>query len=107
MEVRSSRIGGVTVNVRTLDDGAWVSVNDRRRAGSSEIWVVDWDCACSLAELLVEGVLETAVDGRTVDARVYGRCIRCGTSGTTSWMPVGRVVDGEFRELAAGTVRSG
>ncbi|MFB6159865.1 MAG: hypothetical protein ABEJ61_01660 [Haloferacaceae archaeon] len=96
----------MTVSVRTLDDGAWVSVNDGRRAGASEVWVVEWDCPCALAELLVEGVVGTAVDGRTVAARVYGRCIRCGTSGTTGWTPVGRVVDGTFHELAAGAVRS-
>jgi hypothetical protein len=97
----------VTHTLRTLDDGAWVSVNDTRRAGASEVWLVDWDCPCPLAELLVEGVVETGVDGRTVAARVYGRCIRCGTSGTTDWTPVGRVADGEFFELAAGAVRRG
>jgi hypothetical protein len=39
------------------------------------------------------------VDGRTVEVRVYGQCIACGTKGETPWLPVGRVVDGEYLDI--------
>lgn len=96
----------MSVSLRVLDDGAWVSVNDERRVGVSELWLLDDGfCSCSLADVVVEGFLDVGVDGRTVDARVYGRCIVCGASGTTGWLPVGRVREGTFFELADGAVR--
>ncbi|MFB6087638.1 MAG: hypothetical protein ABEJ85_03880 [Haloarculaceae archaeon] len=107
MEVPAARTTGVTVSVRTFDDGAWVSVNDERRVGTSELWrLADPDfCGCRPADLLVEGYVAVGVDGPTVAARVYGRCIACGTADTTGWLAIGRVRDGTFRRLAEGAVR--
>jgi hypothetical protein len=92
--------------LRILDDGAWVSVDDDRRVSVSELWrptpaagFVDADCTCDLPDLLVGGFVEVGVDGRTVEVRVYGDCIRCGAAGTTDWLPVGRLVDGAFRHV--------
>ena len=91
----------MSVALRVLDDGAWVSVNDARRAGVSELWrLTEPFCECELADVVVENVLEVGVDGRTVETRVYGQCIACGAKGTTGWRPVGRVVDGEFVDAA-------
>jgi hypothetical protein len=91
----------MSVALRVLDDGAWISVNDRRRVSVSELWrLPDASfCACDLPDLVVEGFLETGVDGRTVETRVQGQCIACGHSATTDWLPVGRLVDGEFHDL--------
>lgn len=93
--------GTVSVALRILDDGAWLSVNDERQVSVSELWrVADPKfCRCDLPDVVVEGFIETGVDGRTVEVRVVGQCIACGTKATTDWIPVGRVVDGEFRHL--------
>lgn len=93
--------GGVTTRLRILDDGAWLSVDDARRVSVSELWRLDEPdfCECDLADMVVENFLETGVDGRTVQVRVYGQCIACGTKSTTGWVPVGRVVDGEFTDI--------
>ncbi|MFB6156807.1 MAG: hypothetical protein ABEJ34_03075 [Haloferacaceae archaeon] len=97
----------MSVSVRTFDDGAWVSVDDDRRVGTSELWRVDDPsfCGCRPADLLVEGYVAVGADGPTVAARVYGRCIACGTADTTDWLPIGRVRDGTFRRVAEGAVR--
>jgi len=98
----------VSVAIRVLDDGAWVSVDDERRVSVSELWRVGGDvCACSddLADFVVEGFTAVGADGRTVTADVYGQCIRCGADATVRTIPVGRVVDGEFRSLAGEAVR--
>lgn len=99
----------MTVALRTYDDGAWVSVDDTRTAGAGELWrIADAAvCGCPVAELVVEGVLEVGADGRTVDARLHGRCASCGDAGTTGWLPVGRIVDGTFAPLAPGAIRRG
>jgi hypothetical protein len=91
----------MSVALRILDDGAWVSVNDEREVSVSELWrFVDPDfCRCGLPDLVVEGVVEVGVDGRTIESRVYGQCIACGEKGTTGWLPVGRVLDGEFTDI--------
>jgi hypothetical protein len=91
----------MSVALRILDDGAWVSVNDQRRVSVSELWrFLDADfCRCDLPDLLVENFQAVGVDGRTVEARVYGQCIECGTDGESPWLPVGRVVDGTYRDL--------
>lgn len=96
----------MTVSLRTLDDGAWVSLDDERRAGASELWYVAGVCGCPVADLVVEGITDVAVDGRTVAAETYGTCIRCGASVTTGPVPVGRLVDAGFEPLAAGAVRT-
>jgi len=95
----------VSHRLRTLDDGAWVSVNDRRRAGASELWRVRGACDCPVADLLVEGIVDVGVDGRTVTARVAGRCLACGDETVTGHLAVGRVVDGSYRPLADDAVR--
>ncbi|MFC6724033.1 hypothetical protein ACFQE1_06520 [Halobium palmae] len=91
----------MSVALRILDDGAWVSVNDERRVAVSELWRVPRlsFCDCELSDLVVEGFVDVGVDGRTVETRLYGQCIVCGQSGTTGWLPVGRIVDGEYRDL--------
>jgi hypothetical protein len=94
-------VPGMTTRLRILDDGAWLSVDDTRRVSVSELWRLDAPgfCECDLADMVVENFLETGVDGRTVQVRVYGQCIVCGTKSTTGWIPVGRLVDGEFADL--------
>ncbi|MFC6823904.1 hypothetical protein [Halopelagius fulvigenes] len=91
----------MTVALRVLDDGAWVSVNDDRKVSVSELWrFVDSDfCRCELPDMVVEGIVEVGVDGRTIEARVYGQCIACGEKGTTGWVPVGKILDGEFVDI--------
>jgi hypothetical protein len=98
-------VSAVNTRLRTLDDGAWVSVNDRRRAGASELWRVRGVCDCPVADLLVEGIVDVGVDGRTITARVAGRCLACGDETVTGHLAVGRVVDGSYRPLADDAVR--
>ena len=96
---------GMSVALRTLDDGAWISVNDERRVSVSELWRLTGDfCACEQTDFIVENFLDVGVDGRDVSARVYGQCIACGESGPAEWRPVGRISDGEFREYARESV---
>ncbi|AHG02627.1 hypothetical protein HALDL1_02565 [Halobacterium sp. DL1] len=96
----------MATRLRLLDDAAWVSVNDDRAAGASEVWpVADSFCACPLAWLAVEAFVEVGADGRRVDARATGHCVTCGEAGTTSWLPVGRVTDDGF-STATGVRRS-
>ena len=91
----------MTTRLRVLDDGAWLSVDDTRRVSVSELWRLDAPefCECDLADLVVENFLAVGVDGRTVTARVYGQCIVCGTKSTVEWVPVGRILDGEFVDI--------
>ncbi|ELZ40386.1 hypothetical protein C463_15745 [Halorubrum californiense DSM 19288] len=93
--------------MRVLDDGAWVSVNDSREVRVSELWRLDASdlCACELTDLVVENFQSVGVDGATVAARVYGQCIACGSTGTTGWIPIGRVRGGEFVEFDRSAVR--
>ncbi|MGQ4554375.1 hypothetical protein [Halobellus sp. GM3] len=88
----------MTTRLRILDDGAWLSVDDERRVSVSELWRLDASafCDCDLADLVVENFQEVGVDGRSVEVRVYGQCIACGAKSTTDWVPVGRIVDGEY-----------
>jgi hypothetical protein len=91
----------MSVALRILDDGAWVSVNDERRVSVSELWRFHDPefCRCTLPDLVVENFQQVGVDGRTVETRVYGQCIACGESGVTPWLPVGRIVDGAYRDI--------
>ena len=91
----------MTTRLRVLDDGAWLSVDDTRRVSVSELWRLDAPdfCECDLADLVVENFLSAGVDGRTVTVRVYGQCIVCGTKSTVEWVPVGRIVGGEFADI--------
>lgn len=91
----------MSVSLRVLDDGAWVSVNDAREVSVSELWRLDAPafCGCDLPDFVVENVLDVGVDGRTIDAKVYGQCIACGTAGVPGWVPVGRLAGGEFVDI--------
>lgn len=91
----------MTVPLRTLDDAAWISVNDARQVSVSELWRFPDPnfCSCQLPDFVVESFVEVGADGRTVETRAYGQCIVCGTSGTTGWLPVGRIIDGEFHDI--------
>lgn len=97
----------MSVALRVLDDGAWVSVNDERRVSVSELWRVGDPeaCACECADYVVEGFTDVGADGRTVTADVYGQCIRCGQAASVPGLPVGRIVDGEFRPVAGEAIR--
>lgn len=93
------RTPGVTTSVHQLDDGAWVSVNDERVVGVSDLWRLDSDfCDCRLTDFLAEGFVEVGVGspGRgggphAVEARVAGQCIACDVQGVTGWLALGRV----------------
>jgi hypothetical protein len=90
----------MATRLRLLDDAAWVSVNDAREVGTSEVWpVADSFCSCALAWLVVEAYTDVGADGRRVEARAHGHCVSCGEAGTTSWLPVGKVTDGEFEPV--------
>ncbi|MDZ5811847.1 hypothetical protein U4E84_10895 [Halorubrum sp. AD140] len=98
----------MTTRLRVLDDGAWISIDDSREARVSELWRLDAPefCGCDLVDLVVENFQTVGVDGATVEARVYGQCIACGAAGTTGWLPIGRVRDGEFVDIDRSAVRS-
>ncbi|ADE04397.1 MULTISPECIES: hypothetical protein [Haloferax] len=91
----------MSVSLRVLDDGAWVSVNDAREVSVSELWRLDDPsfCGCELPDFVVENVLDVGADGRTVSAKVYGQCIACGQTGVPGWVPVGRLREGEFVDI--------
>lgn len=91
----------MSVALRILDDGAWISVNDHREVSVSELWrFPDPEfCACELPDMVVENFQQVGVDGRTVKVRVYGQCIACGEKAVTPWLPVGRILDGEFHDI--------
>lgn len=92
----------MSVSLRVLDDGAWVSVNDAREVSVSELWRLDAPafCPCDLPDFVVENVLAVGVEGQTIDAKVYGQCIACGETGVPGWVPVGRLSGGEFVDIA-------
>jgi hypothetical protein len=88
----------VTTKVHTLDDGAWISVDNERRLSVSGLWRLarhDF-CPCEEADVLVEAFREVGVSHPDIEARIVGECIRCGTDGITDWVTVGRVVDDDF-----------
>lgn len=97
----------MTTRLRVLDDGAWISVDDSREVRVSELWRLDERdfCGCDLVDLVVQNFQEVGVDGSAIEARVYGQCIACGETGTTGWLSVGRVRDGEFAEFDRSAVR--
>lgn len=82
----------MTVSVRILDDGAWLSVDDERAVGVGGLWRLGGFCDCATADFVLEGFTHVGVAGRTVEVRVYGTCIRCDESATTDWLPVGRIL---------------
>ncbi|WP_336035462.1 hypothetical protein [Halobacterium yunchengense] len=91
----------MATRLRLLDDAAWVSVNDDRAAGVSEVWpVADSFCSCAPAWLAVEAFADVGADGRRVEARAHGHCVSCGAAGTTPWLPVGKVTDEGFAAVS-------
>jgi len=95
--------------VHQLDDGAWISVNDTREVTVSDLWRLATNefCSCRLTDFLSEGFVEVAADGPRVEARVAGQCIRCGASGVTGWLTLGRVDPDTdtFYPVAPGAIR--
>ena len=89
----------MSVALRILDDGAWLSVDDQRRVSVSELWrLEDPDfCDCDLVDFIAEGFTSVSADGRDVAVTTYGKCIACGESGVPGKLPVGRIRDGEYR----------
>ncbi len=89
----------VSVALRILDDGAWLSVNDTRRVSVSELWRLDAPefCECDLVDFIAEGFTSVSADGRDVAVTTYGQCIVCGESGVPGKLPVGRIRSGEYR----------
>ncbi len=89
----------MSVALRILDDGAWLSVNDQRRVSVSELWQVDAPefCDCDLVDFLAEGFTEVTAVGNEVAIETYGQCIRCGTSGVLGTLPVGYITHGTYR----------
>ena len=89
----------VSVALRILDDGAWLSVNDQRRVSVSELWRLHAPefCSCELVDFIAEGFTEVSADGRDVAVTTYGQCIECGASGVPGKLPVGYIHEGEYR----------
>ena len=90
---------GVSVALRILDDGAWLSVNDQRRVSVSELWRLHAPefCDCPLVDFITEGFTAVSADGRDVAVTTYGKCIACGESGVPGKLPVGYIQAGEYR----------
>ncbi|GAB3670526.1 hypothetical protein [Halopiger thermotolerans] len=89
----------MTVAIRTLDDGAWISVNDSRQVSVSDVWMLSRGafCECEPAPVLLETFVDANADGPIVTADAVGQCLECGTRDLIDGLPVGRIVDGEFR----------
>ncbi|WP_435316791.1 hypothetical protein [Haloarchaeobius sp. TZWSO28] len=88
----------MATQLRVLDDGAWISVNNERQVPNSDIWplaTTDF-CDCDIAYVVLEAFTEVGVDRHLVEVCAVGQCIDCGTEGFLDWLPVGRVSDGEF-----------
>jgi len=98
----------MAVRVRTLDDGAWISVNDSRVVGVSDIWplaVTDF-CDCPTAQVLLEAFYDVGVADGWIVAGAVGQCIDCGTSGSIEHLAIGRIVDGTFRPVEPDRVQA-
>jgi hypothetical protein len=87
------------VSLRTLDDGAWISIDDSREVGVSDIWTLpDRDfCDCNPPHVLLEAFASVDVSDHRVLADAVGMCIDCGTRDSIDALAVGRIVDGEFK----------
>ena len=99
LQVSRGQTPGVSVALRILDDGAWLSVNDQRRVSVSELWRLQAPefCECDLVDFIAEGFTEVSADGRDVAVTTYGKCIACGESGVPGKLPVGYIHRGEYR----------
>jgi len=89
----------MSVALRILDDGAWLSVNDQRRVSVSELWRLDAPefCECDLVDFIAEGFTDVSADGHDVAVTTYGQCIACGASGVPGKLPVGRIREGKYK----------
>lgn len=99
----------MATELRVLDDGAWVSVDNERRVPTSDVWrfaATDF-CACTTAFVLVEAFTRAGVAGREVTVDGVGRCVDCGEQATFTGLGVGRVLDGSFRPYPPDAVRAG
>ncbi|WP_293028498.1 hypothetical protein [Natronococcus sp.] len=98
----------MAIALRTLDDGAWISVDDSRRVSVSDVWTLSRGvfCECEPAYVLLEGFFGTGVDGSVVVADAVGQCLECGTRDSIDRLPVGRIVDGEFKPYGPEAVQS-
>lgn len=98
----------MTISVRTLDDGAWISVNDSRAVGVSDIWplAAPQFCECQPTQLLLEAFYDVGVADGWIVADGVGQCIDCGTAGSVERLAVGRAVDGRFKPVTPGRVQS-
>ncbi|WP_323677879.1 hypothetical protein [Halorubellus sp. PRR65] len=99
----------MVTELRVLDDGAWVSVDNERRVPTSDIWrfAVTEFCSCTTAFVLLEAFTRVGVAGREVTVDGVGRCVDCGEKHAFSGLGVGRVLDGSFRPYPPDAVRSG
>jgi hypothetical protein len=98
----------MATELRVLDDGAWVSVDNERRVSTSDVWrfVTTDFCGCETAFVLLEAFTCVGVDDREVVADGVGRCVDCGEHHAFSGLGVGRVLDGEFHAYPPGGVRA-
>jgi hypothetical protein len=81
--------------VRHVDRGAWLSVDGTREFGVSGLWQIAGGafCDCAISDVLAEGFADIGVDSMRIEARLAGRCVECGTEGTTDWVTLGRIVE--------------
>jgi hypothetical protein len=96
------------VSLRTLDDGAWISIDDSREVGVSDIWTLperDF-CECETPHVLLEAFASVHVSDRYVLADAVGMCIDCGTRDGLDALPVGRLVDGRFKSYDPASVQT-
>lgn len=86
------------VPVRILDDGAWISIDDSREVGVSDLWrLTEHDfCGCETADVLLEGFFEVRPNDDAVEVRATGHCITCGERGSMGWLTIGHVENGVF-----------
>ncbi|ADB61725.1 hypothetical protein Htur_2856 [Haloterrigena turkmenica DSM 5511] len=98
----------MTIALRTLDDGAWISVNDSRQVSVSDVWTLSRGvfCDCEPAYVLLEGFTDVGVDGSIVTADAVGQCLECGTRDSIDRLSIGRVIDGEFEPYDPESVQS-
>jgi len=98
----------MATELRVLDDGAWVSVDNERRVPTSDVWrfVATEFCDCETASVLLEAFTRVGVTGREVTVDGVGRCVDCGEKHAFSGLGVGRVLDGAFRAYPPDGVRA-
>lgn len=98
----------MAIAVRTLDEGAWVNVENTRIVGVSNVWKLARHgiCDCDVSFFVVEVFTDVGVDGRWVEARAGGQCIGCGEHGTTGWLQIGKMGEDSFRPVEVEGVHS-